>query len=568
MLTEALLASITEAVFGYILEKTTLGDKVKGWLRLDPQRLAFQVALTKAFADFARKYPDWAKSLFDEHFLANRAASSLALCLQRDDMARPEDLAEVWADQLGQKGEARERQVVELRLVAADFLGSLENELRRRPEFRPLFDSRALDAISEATEQIAQTVEVLRAELNTGDVIFRAFAKASVPISRHIRLGEFQTLVKERTRRFVGREYIFKAIDDLVADPNFPSGYIVVRGEPGIGKTALVAQMVKQAGHVHHFNIATQNIRSARSFLANVCAQLIVRYQLEHLTLPPDAEKDSGVLSQLLAEVAEKRDGRPTAILVDAVDEAEDLGLAPGANILYLPSTLPKGIFFVVTTREKAEFRLFVDYRKDIYMGDDDPRNLEDVRQYIQNYVEEHRTEMAPQIKGWGVEEGEFVEVITEKSEGNFMYLVYVLRDIREGKLITSNVDDIRNLPKGLEAYYQRHWRAMRAQDEERFDKYQEPVVCILATVREPVTIAQVQEWTELKPTQIKRVIDEWREFLNVDEPVGGDTLYRIYHASFQDFLKEEVGLVKYHDRIAVTALRKIPGFFDGGVEG
>ena len=144
------------------------------------------------------------------------------------------------------------------------------------------------------------------------------------------------------------------------------------------------------------------------------------------------------------------------------------------------------------------------------------------------------------------------------------MYLVFVLRDIRDGKLTAENVDDIRNLPKGLEAYYQRHWRMMRAQDEERFDKYQEPVICILATVREPVTIAQVQEWTELRPIRIRDAIAEWREFLNVDEPEDGEPLYRIYHASFQEFLKEEVGLVKYHDRIAVTALRKIPGFLDG----
>jgi predicted enzyme related to lactoylglutathione lyase len=593
---EAVLSAITEAVFGYLLEETTLGEKIKGWLRLDPQRLAFQIALARAYTDFAKKYPDWANSLFDEHFLAHRAAPTLALCLQRDDTARPEDLAEVWADQLGHEKEVREKRVTDLGPVADDLLNFLEAELRKRPEFQPLFDSRALDTIGEATERTAEAVEALQAELNqvlqaaqrvtakgkrsaavggdmtggaifTGDMFFTAIAEASVPISRHIRLREFQTLVSERTKRFVGRDYIFEAIDDMVEDPDFPSGYIVIQGEPGIGKTALIAQMIKQAGYVHHFNISAQNIRDARDFLANVCAQLIVRYELAYLTLPLDAEKDSGFLSQLLAEVAEKEEDRPTVILVDAVDEAEDIGFTPGANILYLPQALPDGIFFIVTTREVADFRLFVDHRKDIYMRDDDPHNLKDVRRYIQNYVEEHRTKMAPRIEGWGVEEDEFVQVITEKSEGNFMYLVFVMRDIRDGKLTAENVDNIHNLPQGLEDYYKRHWRAMRAEDKEQFDKYQEPVVCILATVREPVTIAQVQEWTKLRPTRIKRVIDEWREFFNVDEPKEGEALYRIYHASFQDFLKKEVGLVQYHDKIAMTALRKIPGFLKDEIE-
>ena len=52
-----------------------------------------------------------------------------------------------------------------------------------------------------------------------------------------------------------------------------------------------------------------------------------------------------------------------------------------------------------------------------------------------------------------------------------------------------------------------------------------------------------------------------------MDDSEEGKSLYRIYHASFQDFLKEEMGLVKYHDRIAVTALRKIPGFLNGEAE-
>jgi hypothetical protein len=325
---------------------------------------------------------------------------------------------------------------------------------------------------------------------------------------------------------------------------------------------------VNRRGYVHHFNIASQNIRDTRAFLTNVCAQLIVRYDLEHFTLPLDAIKDSGFLSQLLAEVTEKEEAQPVIILVDALDEAEDIGLAPGANILYLPPALPDGVYFVIATRDKADLRLSVDRCKDIYLDENDPHNLEDVRLYIGNFIRDHRTQITPRINEWGVEEDEFIDVITEKSEGNFMYLVYVLADIRDGKLTAANINNVRDLPRGLRAYYQRHWRSMRAQDEEEFDKYQEPVICILATVREPVTIAQVQEWTALKPTRIKRVIDEWREFLNVDEPETGDVLYRIYHASFQDFLKSEVGLVQYHDRIAVTALRKIPGFLDGGNKG
>jgi hypothetical protein len=398
--------------------------------------------------------------------------------------------------------------------------------------------------------------------------IYQIYSQAPVSVSTHIRTREFQTLVDERTRDFVGRDFIFKAIDDHLANKqNFPSGYIIIRGEPGIGKTALMGQLVKTRGYVHHFNIAPQNIRSTRDFLSNVCAQLIVRYELDHPTLPPKATDDSGFLSQLLTEAAEKAQSNPVVVLIDALDEADDVGLAPGVNRLYLPQALPAGVFFIVTTREEIIYRLSVDRPKDIHLRDGNPQNLDDVRQYIRNFIATNHDQMAPRIVAWGIDEAQFVEVITEKSQGNFMYLVYVLRDIHDGWLTNETVDDIQKLPLGLRKYYERHWQAMRAHNPDKFESLYEPIVCTLAAVREPVSVVQIIEWTkhlvnvELSPLRVRDVIQDWRQFLNEDKSERGEALFRIYHASFQDFLKEEVGLTSYHSNIAQTALDKIPGF-------
>jgi hypothetical protein len=397
---------------------------------------------------------------------------------------------------------------------------------------------------------------------STGDEgIFESFKQTSGALQRQIRIREFQSLVAERTQVFLGRQFIFQAIQTLLTESQMRSGYIVVHGEPGIGKTALVAQLVKQKGYVHHFNIAAQNIRSGRDFLANMCAQLIVKYELPYDTLPQEATKDSGFLSRLLTESVDKARGQPVVILVDALDEAEDYDVPPDTNRLLLPPTLPAGVFFVITTREQADFRLFVDHREDIYLRDNDPGNLDDVRRYIQEYLRMHPDKMEARIGEWRITQEEFVTVMTQKSQGNFMYLVYVLRDIREGRLTAANIDDVRQLPQGLRAYYQRHWRMMRARDETCFEQYYEPVVCLLATVRQPVNIEQLQEWTDLPPRRIKEVIDEWREFLDVEEGEEGELRYHIYHTRFQDFLKEEVGLTQYHGQIARKALGKIPGF-------
>jgi hypothetical protein len=395
--------------------------------------------------------------------------------------------------------------------------------------------------------------------------IFRLLSAAPAPLLTHLKVIDFERLVNERTRNFVGRDFVFRAIDHQLADPDFPAGYILIRGEPGIGKTALLSQLVKTRGYVHHFNIAPQNIRSTRTFLENVCAQLIVRYQLEYTGLPPEATQDSAFLSELLSEAAKKVGDEPIVVLVDALDEAEDIGLAATANRLYLPPVLPDRVFFVVTSREQMDYRLVVDRREDIYLRDNDPQNLQDVRTYVRDFLKIHIDTMTGRVAAWGVGPDQFVELICDRSQGNFMYLVHVLNDIRTGQISPATVDDIQSLPKGLRAYYERHWRIMRSQDQSRFEQIFEPVLRILATVREPVSIESVEEWTKIDQARIRDVVREWRPFLNQHRSQSGKPLYRVYHASFQDFLAEEgMGLKPFHLRIAETALRKIPGFLKG----
>jgi hypothetical protein len=403
--------------------------------------------------------------------------------------------------------------------------------------------------------------------------VFQVYGQAPAVLSSLILTRAFQPLVDERTRRFLGRDFVFRAIDENLADADFPSGYVVIQGEPGIGKTSLLAHLVKTRGWIHHFNVASLGIRSPRTFLSDVCAQLIVRYGLDHAVLPPAATEDGAFLARLLWEAAALPEARPVVIALDALDEAEDANVRVGANRLFLPPSLPGGVFIVITTRPQYDYQLAVDRRRDIYLRDDDPQNLEDVGAYIRDALATPDGKLEREVAAWGASAEEFVDRLTAKSEGNFMYLVNVLADIRSGLLSAATVGSIGALPQGLTAYYRRHWNHMRSADQERFRSYEEPVICLLATVREPVSIRQVVDWTRyhwettgrqpdaLDEGEVANVVHEWRQFFDADD---GETRYRVYHASFRDFLKNEVGLNTYHRVIGDAALAKIPGFLQG----
>lgn len=373
----------------------------------------------------------------------------------------------------------------------------------------------------------------------------------------HLRTEQFASTIAERTQHFVGRAWVFDKVQQLLDDPAVPGGYILIVGEPGIGKTAIAAELVRRHAWPHHFNIATQNIRTATDFLGDVCAQLIVRYGLGRRDVPASALTDSGLFVELLAEaVARVPKGARVVVLVDALDESDVTGLAPGANRLLLPRTLPPGVFVVVTSRDLADQRLTVDHPYPVPVRDDDSRNLADAEEYVNAFLADHQAEFSVRLAEWGIGRDEFVGELVARSEGNFMYLTHVLPSIANGALAREGLDSVDQLPHGLQGYYHQHWRAMRAIDETRFETVQRPVLCMLAISPEPATVAELSDWAGLPRGRVRTVLREWREFIEDD---GTGRRFRLYHTTFAEFLDEEEDLAYYRGLVVQSALARIP---------
>jgi len=219
-------------------------------------------------------------------------------------------------------------------------------------------------------------------------------------------------------------------------------------------------------------------------------------------------------------------------------------------NSLYLPPSLPDGVYIIVTVRRVVDLHLQVSNPQTLDLEADSEGNLRDIKTYIEKYVV--RKQMHDRLSAWAVTREQFTDTLVKKSQGNFMYLYYILPAIEGGKFADGRLDE---LPEGLLAYYQRHWRQMREGNERDFDKLYEPIVCILGVAQEPITLEHISNWTKLEKSQVKQAIDKWYEFL-LDTRQAEQHSYRIYHASFQDFLKNEVDLTKYHKMIADYYLR------------
>ncbi len=343
----------------------------------------------------------------------------------------------------------------------------------------------------------------------------------------------YAAYIQDKTNGFVGREHVIDAFDQFL--DGYTSGYFVVRGDPGIGKSAIAAELVRTRGYPHHFNIAAEGISGINQFRRNLAAQVIARYRLDYLDLPADVEQDNNFLKQIMAEAAVSAGESPVVLVVDALDEVSDEA-SGRANPLSLPRSLPANVFILVTTRRTdSVLEIDVEHSQVLELEAGSAGNLQDIRAYIDAYA--RRPAMQKRLAAWRVDRDTFVEKLQVKSEGNFMYVRYVLPAIAAGKFTHGTVDE---LPRGLRRYYKRHWETMRGQDREAFVRVNQKVIAVLATAYQPVSIQFVARVTRLEPAEVQWTIDQWREFLHVLTG-NGARRFRLYHASYRDFLAGQV---------------------------
>ena len=354
-------------------------------------------------------------------------------------------------------------------------------------------------------------------------------------------LSQFQSLIQDKTEGFVGREYVFDAIQAFLQ--NNPKGYFTIIGDPGMGKSAILAKYVRDNRCIAHFNVQLQGPNRADQFLESVCKQLVAHYQLPYDPLPSNAMRDGEFLGQLLDEVAQRSNGQPVVIAVDALDEV-DSGSYRDANILYLPPHLPNGVYFIMTRRRGVEVPFttyapvqitsLLDYQID---------SQRDVRLYIQNRVngsEKLRQQIDERQETIIV----FTNKIVDKSESNFMYLRYVLQDIEKGLYKDLSLE---SFPQGLQGYYDFHWRRMGMTANPLPDA-KIKIVYILGEVKQPVSRQQICDFSGEDTRTVQTVLNEWEQFLH-ELLKDNQKCYSVYHASFGNFLHrkdilEKTGLI------------------------
>jgi hypothetical protein len=204
---------------------------------------------------------------------------------------------------------------------------------------------------------------------------------------------EFEQIITNKSQKFVGREFVFSAINNFLNQ--YDRGYFTIIGEPGIGKSAILAHYVSKNPGVVYYNVEIAGKSRVEEFFTNIYTQLVDIAQnqgIKNLTpnFPDPTSKDSGFLSLLLQQISDSSHLEQRLIIViDGCDKIDINHQARGSNIFYLPRYLPEKVYFILTRRpfltDKSGL-LIETPAQSLYLSAYSEQNCADIQEYIKNY--------------------------------------------------------------------------------------------------------------------------------------------------------------------------------------
>jgi hypothetical protein len=409
---------------------------------------------------------------------------------------------------------------------------------------------------------------------------------------------DFTKYVADRTRDFTGRGWVFEAINYWLEDAG-GSPVFLLTGEPGSGKTAIASRLYQSSrgmlpsddlagltsgflSAVHFCSARERRWISPYIFSESLAGQLAGRYpayaealieegsskqihievdqqvgdvidgqvagvSIRNLAVSGVPGEDAFIrlVREPLEVLSRKAPFERVVILVDALDEALLYsGQFSIVSLLAHADSLPTGVRFILTSRPMHEvlrpLRRFSPEPREqsLTTGKELPRSLDDVERHVQHWLTED-SQLASRLPR-GVSQDGFARAVRQKSDGNFLYVNYLLQMLRAQQAVISR-DYLDKLPVGLDGIYVEFLERLVGDDDEAWQEKYAPIIGTLAVARQGLTEEQLAQFLSIGKPQVRHSLKALRQLLEVDDSLpASERAYTIYHHSLADFLLDE----------------------------
>jgi len=341
---------------------------------------------------------------------------------------------------------------------------------------------------------------------------------------------------------FIGREWLTEAVENWRTCNDRSSRIFWIMGNPGVGKSAFSAHLCHFgkdrviAAHFCEWN--KPDHRDACRVIRSLAFQLATRlpeYRKLLLSLPEINTLDKKNASELFDYLFTNPlkhvivCGRDRSlILIDALDEAKEGESNPLVEMLAQNAVnLPEWLGIVITSRDDKNVSDPLQELNPYLLNTDSKANKEDICNYIELELNE--------LLNNKTDARNIVNQIIEKSEGVFLYVEWVCKDIKKGNLSLEKLD---KFPKGLGGIF---WQFFQRQfpNAEIYGNNIRPILRVILASQEAFPLymlGMLFSWQ-------KEELNDFTRMLGSLFPIikdNGQMLVKPYHKSLIDWLTDE----------------------------
>jgi hypothetical protein len=257
--------------------------------------------------------------------------------------------------------------------------------------------------------------------------------------------------METRVQRYVvgSRDKAFDELEEHAAGDQ-PPGIMVVVGEAGSGKSAMLAKFVQDHQRKHpdqlvipHFVGASAASTNVRQLLRRVWYELVQGTGLaggELDAIPDDWEKLRDGFSGVLTRAGEQR---RVVLVIDAVNQLDPANQAH--TLRWLPEELPSGVRVIVSVLPGPVFDAFDARRVKPQFSPIARLTRADATAIIDGYLERYRK---------ALDADQRAALLAKKDAGNALYLLTALEELRTLGTYEEITDRIKELPEETEPLF------------------------------------------------------------------------------------------------------------------
>jgi hypothetical protein len=345
--------------------------------------------------------------------------------------------------------------------------------------------------------------------------------------------NEFHQRIEELTETFKGRTIEREKLLQFVSTKN--KGYISIQGNPGIGKSALIAQFFKDLSS----HTELKNLQVIEYFIRRSTPQAQVEYMLNYLIRRTDelfpagkeiraeGKKVFDLQSQLFTKWrswSEQSKGQKILFLIDGLDEGVENNLVTYMprenfeNILIIYGARPGGhktiddLWATLPAEHHTKLELY-------------GLSKEDIRALIFEVANKYEIDR----------ESPWIDAVQKRSQGNPLYLKLLCDAIANGSI---GINDINALPKEIDEYYKAILQRY-AQDMLDGDALLNGLFTF-AAAKDYLTLSHLSLINKLGSATLQRIGSTLKEVL-YENPLTEVVLdYQLFHESFREYLVKE----------------------------